>query len=362
MNALAFTARDRVLILAPHPDDESLAAGGLIQRAVAAGARIRVVFATDGDNNPWPQRFVERRLQIRHADRARWGRRRRKEALAALACLGLGKNCARFLAMPDQGATGLLLHADENALFSLWAELTEWRPTVLVLPSGADAHPDHSALFVLMQLALARAEISPRQLRYLVHVPKRHGERGRVALRLRDGEVAAKREAILCHESQMALSQKRFVAFADEREIFFTAPAPAVRHAAVSGTLERGALRLRLRLHGPRANFAGQTLLLALESFTEGSVRWSLPLPAGSRCAQLLDAKTGAPVRLATVRMEGRRHATVCIPVAALQPLRQVFVKLQRRSFLYDQTGWHEIAVAETEEVAPVRSVEAFAA
>src|SRR5438094_488409 len=84
---MKITARDRVLILAPHPDDESLAAGGLIQRAVAAGAATRIVFATDGDDNPWPQRFIERRLNISTADRLRWGRRRRGEALAAVARL-----------------------------------------------------------------------------------------------------------------------------------------------------------------------------------------------------------------------------------------------------------------------------------
>ena len=53
------SARDRVLVLAVHPDDESLCAGGLIQHALAHGAKVRVVFITDGDNNPWPQRFVE---------------------------------------------------------------------------------------------------------------------------------------------------------------------------------------------------------------------------------------------------------------------------------------------------------------
>ena len=359
MSILKFTARDRVLFLAPHPDDESLAGGGLLQRAAAAGAKARVIFATDGDNNPWPQRFLERRLKIRHTDRARWGRRRRKEAISALARLGLGKSCARFLSMPDQGATRLLLRADENTLFALYAELTEWQPTLLVLPSGADSHPDHSALFVLMQLALARAEMAPRQLRYLVHVPKRHGERGRVMLRLSEEEIAAKRAAILSHESQMALSQKRFVAYADETEIFYAAPATVMPHPAISGRLERGALRLTLRLRGARASFAGRTLLLAMESLTEGSARWTLALPATSRCVQLTDARTGDPVRLATVRIEGR-HAEVSIPVAPLQPLRQIFAKLQGRSFLFDQSGWQELPASAADEAALARKTEAL--
>src|SRR5690242_7448135 len=40
---------DRLLIIAPHPDDEALAAGGVIQRAIARGARVRIVVLTDGD-------------------------------------------------------------------------------------------------------------------------------------------------------------------------------------------------------------------------------------------------------------------------------------------------------------------------
>src|SRR5258708_6499796 len=74
------TSRDRVLVLAPHPDDESLGAGGLIQKAVAAHARVRVVIATNGEANPWAQRFVEHRVVISPRDRGRWGARRKQES------------------------------------------------------------------------------------------------------------------------------------------------------------------------------------------------------------------------------------------------------------------------------------------
>ncbi len=95
----------RVMVFAPHPDDETLATGGLLQQIVAAGGAARVIFATDGDNNPWPQRVIEHRWQLEAADRARWGARRRAEALAALACLGVSANHTRFLGYPDQGLT-----------------------------------------------------------------------------------------------------------------------------------------------------------------------------------------------------------------------------------------------------------------
>src|SRR5260221_5646247 len=70
---------DRVLFLAPHPDDEGLAASGLLQRAALVGARVHLVFATNGDNNVWAQRYVERRWQIAESDRLRWGDVRKRE-------------------------------------------------------------------------------------------------------------------------------------------------------------------------------------------------------------------------------------------------------------------------------------------
>ena len=42
---------DRILILAPHPDDEAVGCAGIIQEAVAAGADMHVLCLTNGDNN-----------------------------------------------------------------------------------------------------------------------------------------------------------------------------------------------------------------------------------------------------------------------------------------------------------------------
>ncbi len=317
----------------------------LIQRAVKAGAKVRVLFATDGDNNPWPQRFVERKLQISYTDRARWGRRRRKEALAALDLLGLPRSSARFLGLPDQGITNLLMRAEEGVLFTLWAEIMEWEPTIFVMPSATDAHPDHSALFVLVHLALMRLERPPRLLRFIIHAPTpAESERGKITLRLTPEEMQRKRAAILAHESQMALSRKRFSGYATEQEVFYGAPLQEQtdhHHPIVGATFDRGALRIQLRLHTSHRNLAQASLHLALESVTEGSLRWVLPLPGSSKCVPLQDAVTGGLVRMATVRMNGRR-AEIAIPIANLQPLRQVFAKLQRRVFLKDESGWRQ--------------------
>ena len=61
---LQFTAADRLLMLAPHPDDEALAAGGLLQRAIGADAEVRILYVTSGENNPWAQRANEWRWRL----------------------------------------------------------------------------------------------------------------------------------------------------------------------------------------------------------------------------------------------------------------------------------------------------------
>ena len=50
--ALVVPAKLRVLVVAPHPDDESLGAGGIIQAALAGGGRVHVLFMTNGDGYP----------------------------------------------------------------------------------------------------------------------------------------------------------------------------------------------------------------------------------------------------------------------------------------------------------------------
>ena len=66
---------------------------------------VRVVYVTDGDDNPWPQRVLERKWRLNAADRRRWGRLRRTEALAALRVLGVNGSATCFLALPDQKLT-----------------------------------------------------------------------------------------------------------------------------------------------------------------------------------------------------------------------------------------------------------------
>jgi len=214
---LTFSATDRLLVVAPHPDDETLATGELVQLAIASGAMVRVVFATDGDNNPWPQRWFERRIWIGEEERVRWGLRRRGEAMAALAELGIDSDSVRFLGWADLGLTRKLVD-DDAALAALADELAAFSPTHVAMPSLRDRHPDHSALRVMLDLAIARIASRCVKLGYVVH--GRSVAADGWYLPFDAARHARKRAALMAHESQISLSRRRLLRWADQPETF----------------------------------------------------------------------------------------------------------------------------------------------
>ena len=92
-----FTRQDRVLILAPHPDDEAIGTAGVIQKAVSAGADVYVACYTNGDANQLAFIAYEKRFTILKGEFIHMGEVRRKETLAALKFLGVEENKIFFL-------------------------------------------------------------------------------------------------------------------------------------------------------------------------------------------------------------------------------------------------------------------------
>jgi len=219
-------ARTRLLVVAPHPDDESIATGELIQHVRAAGGAVEILLLTLGDNNPWPQRWLERRLRIRAGDRRRWGARRRQEVAGALARLGLPQEALHPLGLPDMGLTACIRDDLDGQLRAWTGWLDRCRPNLIAVPALGDGHPDHSAAHVLLRLAVARWREAgqgeaPLLLSYLVH--GRAAERGEaVALPSSAAIHAAKLAALDEHQSQVALSGGRMRGLAGRPEVFRT--------------------------------------------------------------------------------------------------------------------------------------------
>ena len=126
----------RVLVIAPHSDDEVIGCGGTIARHARAGAAVHVAFMTDGrwgDGGLFaPDISVAERTQRQKAliDL------RKQEARAAAALLGTRQ--LHFLDLPD-GA----LHADRKAVALLAGLLESFRPSLVYLPFVYDLHEDH---------------------------------------------------------------------------------------------------------------------------------------------------------------------------------------------------------------------------
>ncbi len=214
----------RLTVLAPHPDDESLAAGGLIQHAVAAGAGVRIVFATDGDNNPWPQRWEERRWFIDADCRRRWGALRRAEGKRAIQVLGLAEHNATFFGIPDTELLPRWRRRDADTLKAFVDEFKSNPPDILITPSSQDGHPDHLGMYGLAQEALKQTGQTPAQFTYLIHRRWFHPHATGTSLKLTPQQQQTKLEAILCHETQIKLSRGRFSSYAAPEEIFTPEP------------------------------------------------------------------------------------------------------------------------------------------
>ncbi|MBI3785963.1 MAG: PIG-L family deacetylase [Deltaproteobacteria bacterium] len=101
---------ERLLVIAPHPDDETLGAAGLVQRVLARGGTVRVVLVTAGDG------YVEAVVHETHLPRPRpaqyiaYGERRLAESRAAVRVLGGDHLRLTLLGFPD-GGLDRLLHA-----------------------------------------------------------------------------------------------------------------------------------------------------------------------------------------------------------------------------------------------------------
>lgn len=357
-DTLSLTAQDRILVLAVHPDDETLGAGGLIQQALAAGAAVRVLIVTEGEDNPWPQRALERHWTISSADRTRWGRRRCREALDALSTLGLDSSHVSFLGLPDQGLTALLTNGDQAVIERFRDEIADWQPTLLLSPALQDRHPDHSALAVVVELALLRLPeqlAPPRVLTYLIHGQQILNSPP-VRIELDRHELERKRQAILAHETQMALSRRRFLSYGKASETFAEAepagtyhPQHEIQTAAVEG--ER--LQVRIRL-SDLDRMAKPPVLHVVSKHGERPVRTRFALRNGK--IWLYDYASNTLLGQASVRIRGNM-ARANLPLTSFGDASGVYLKLERERGFYDHAGWREANL----QPAPKKTAETLA-
>jgi bacillithiol biosynthesis deacetylase BshB1 len=137
------------LVIAPHPDDAEIVAGGAILSLRAQGARVGVLDLTDGE--PTPHGSVEIR---------------KRETEAASAILGLDWR-------ENLGLVNRSLSADLESRRRLAIVLREVRPRILLAPYWEDAHPDHVAASALVDAARFWSKLTKTDMPGLPHYPQR---------------------------------------------------------------------------------------------------------------------------------------------------------------------------------------------
>jgi LmbE family N-acetylglucosaminyl deacetylase len=193
------TSAARLLVFAPHPDDETLGAAGLIRRVREAGGAVRVVLMTSGDA------FAESRQESAPdaADHRRNAVVREHESIAAMKRLGVDEANVVRLGFPDMGLCFLAsTYLTKAAAFEspytnrerppaaervipgaeyrgidvrreLERVIAAFKPTLVAMPHARDEHPDHCATEIFAKRALELIEqqrqARPQVLHYLVH-------------------------------------------------------------------------------------------------------------------------------------------------------------------------------------------------
>jgi LmbE family N-acetylglucosaminyl deacetylase len=194
----------KILVVAPHPDDEVLGNAGLIQQALGEEAQVYVVLMTNGDASEMSLLY-EHEMRRTPAEYLALGRRRVKESLDALSLLGVGPDRLFTLGFPNGGldllyrppywrpatpwtsphtrvsrspyAGGYDPGADycgEQVVADLAKLIRQLNPNLILTSAACDHHPDHWATWGFTALAAEQAgwlrtDGSHRLYGYLVH-------------------------------------------------------------------------------------------------------------------------------------------------------------------------------------------------
>jgi len=264
------------MVVSPHPDDETLAAGGLIQRVLKLGGSVKVVFMTSGDGFPEGVAKENRIGRPNAQDYRNYGKLRKREARQALRVLGIQKQDVVFLNFPDGGLRNLLqkywfdrkpyfrspftLEDRPQVIDSLLPDiefngvdvkreieklLLDFHPSLIAVADPRDRHPDHCSTYFFLSKSLEAyrknySTLDPKIVTFLIHFrqwPMGSGagtgallnppdgsseEAAWISLALSDEESANKRKSLMEYESQMLVMGRYLMSFARANELFLT--------------------------------------------------------------------------------------------------------------------------------------------
>lgn len=173
---LKITSTDKILLISPHPDDEIISCGGLIQIALKNQAKIKIIYITNGGNNPIS--IISQKKSLKNKNFIKLGKQRFQEAHLATKVLGLNSKNLIFLDYPD-GEIKHLYHKNhqskkytkKNLLNNLKKIFNRYQPNIIIIPNLKDKDNDHQTVDSLTQEVIADLKIKPKIYTFLVHYP-----------------------------------------------------------------------------------------------------------------------------------------------------------------------------------------------
>jgi len=139
------SANDRILVVSPHPDDETLGAGGFIEEAVQQHATVRIALATDGNKHGLKD--------IRH-----------QEIINSTQKLGLTTDDITFFNFPDGDLT-----KQSDFLPQLEQLIANYQPTIILGTHPQDIHPDHAMVGRSIDAAAQASNLHPSVYYFVIH-------------------------------------------------------------------------------------------------------------------------------------------------------------------------------------------------
>ena len=193
----------RILIVAPHMDDEALACGGLIAK-LPDKDRVHIIYATDGMKSPAPI------FPGHDTISPDLGKTRMQESIKAMKLLGVPEHNLHFLCLPEAQLQKYL-----STLRNLLRDkIRTIAPQQIFVPFRYDRHPDHLAVNHAIVSELRQGDTQPQLIEYFVYyrwrlMPKRDIRRyiqPQLLFKLDIAGVAQqKRQALDCFTSQTTI-------------------------------------------------------------------------------------------------------------------------------------------------------------
>ena len=218
------------VVIAPHPDDESLGCGGIIALLKKEGRSVKIVFVSDGSmSHPNSKKYPASLLM----------QLREKEALTAVKILGVPKKDCFFMRLKDGAVPHEMDKNFDNAVSVMNNILTSINADAILLPWKHDPHTDHQACWKIINKSLLDLETPVQLYHYLIWF----WERGTPDLEIRNAVdwfkidistvIPLKLKAINAHQSQVSkmidddengfiLSPGVISHFEDQYELFAT--------------------------------------------------------------------------------------------------------------------------------------------